>query len=307
MSRAKSVSPAVNRSGRAHGADDPYEVLTEAELAALRVKMAPDWLEAATDYLRRTYVEYASQLDAVKSNQKTDITTLYQCFYEGRQQIRRIGNFILDEFYPKISSFLRKEFQYRIINIENDLEDHYNVAKILSGLEIESDSQSLPAETADPRWSRLEEFAKRTRGKGVAEFGRRLFPELEGVVGAIREYPPLPQSAPETYGGLRGPETPPEFVKRVYGPWLGEGLTRAHMRKLDPTLYQAITNWLSRPGNEWPADVDLPTLKEQNDRWVDRFRAEGAAAALGPDALLTDYHRLQSAAGRRKGRMPNRE
>lgn len=80
------------------------------------------------------------------------------------------------------------------------------------------------------------------------------------------ESPPLPTEAPEKYQGLRGPETPPAFVQRVYGEWLGHGLTRAHVRKLDAKLYEGINNWLSRPGNQWPAEVDLPTLKEQNDR-----------------------------------------
>ncbi|WP_139797402.1 hypothetical protein [Novosphingobium sp. B1] len=85
----------------------------------------------------------------------------------------------------------------------------------------------------------------------------------------------LPDQAPEIYQGLRGPETPPEFVKRVYGPWLGQGLTRADIRKLDPKLSVAITNWLSRSGNEWPADVDLPTKAEQNERLL----------SAGPDAI----------------------
>lgn len=85
----------------------------------------------------------------------------------------------------------------------------------------------------------------------------------------------LPTEAPETYQGLRGPETPPEFVKRVYGPWLGQGLTRAEIRKLDPKLAVAIMNWLSRPGNEWPADVDLPTKAEQNERLL----------SAGPEAI----------------------
>lgn len=61
----------------------------------------------------------------------------------------------------------------------------------------------------------------------------------------------------------------------MYGPWLGQGLTRADIRKLDPKLSVAITNWLSRPGNEWPADVDLPTKAEQNERLL----------SAGPEAI----------------------
>lgn len=90
----------------------------------------------------------------------------------------------------------------------------------------------------------------------------------------------LPTEPPERYQGLRGPETPPVFVQRVYGEWLGHGLSRAHIRQLDPTLYQAIVNWTRKPENEWPADVDLPTLKEQNTRWADRVGKDGIMSAV---------------------------
>lgn len=95
----------------------------------------------------------------------------------------------------------------------------------------------------------------------------------------------LPVQAPEIYGGLRGPETPPEFVKRVYAPWLGQGLDRAHIKHLDPKLYTAIDNWTRKPGNEWPADVDLPTRGEQNRRVL-----EG-----GPEAVRTHLGRFTGA------------
>ena len=48
---------------------------------------------------------------------------------------------------------------------------------------------------------------------------------------------------------------------------------RAHVRKLDWTLYQAILNWQSRPQNSWPADVDLPTKADQITRDLDALRA----------------------------------
>lgn len=91
----------------------------------------------------------------------------------------------------------------------------------------------------------------------------------------------LPQTAPEIYQGLRGPETPPEFVKRVYAPWLGQGLDRAHIKHLDPKLYTAIDNWSRKPGNEWPADVDLPTRGEQTRRTIDHLKTEAPDGKLG--------------------------
>lgn len=89
----------------------------------------------------------------------------------------------------------------------------------------------------------------------------------------------LPTEAPEIYQGLRGPESPPEFVKRVYAPWLGQGLDRAHIKHLDSTLYQGIMNWSRK--NEWPADVDLPTRAEQTQRTIAQLRATAPDGQLG--------------------------
>jgi hypothetical protein len=59
-------------------------------------------------------------------------------------------------------------------------------------------------------------------------------------------------------------ETPIEFIVRGYRRWLGRGLTRAHLRKLDMGLYDALKHWLRE--NKPPADFDLPTKSEMIDR-----------------------------------------
>jgi len=113
----------------------------------------------------------------------------------------------------------------------------------------------------------------------------------------------LPDAAPETYQGLRGPETPPAFVQRVYGPWLGHGLDRAHIRHLDPKLSAAIDNWMSRPGNEWPPEVDLPTRSEQNRRVVEQLRAQAPDGDINKvigSFTMREAERLRSAAKRTK-------
>ncbi len=132
-------------------------------------------------------------------------------------------------------------------------------------------------------------------------------PNPKEAGGAVRSLatapPPLPETAPETYQGLRGPEKPPAFVKRVYGEWLGQGLTRAHIRKLDPKLAAAINNWLSQPGNEWPADVDLPTLKEQNTRIIEELtssRPGDSPREVVGDFSMREAERLRSAMRRRE-------
>ncbi len=126
-----------------------------------------------------------------------------------------------------------------------------------------------------------------------------LFPQLQ----VTREkLPVLPNTPPELYAGLRGPETPPAFVARVYGEWLGHGLTRAHIRKLDSKLSVAIDNWLSRPGNQWPAEVDLPTKAEQTSRDLDALRSRAPDGRIGPalgDFTAREAGRIRSAIQRR--------
>lgn len=49
----------------------------------------------------------------------------------------------------------------------------------------------------------------------------------------------LPTQAPEFYKTRENrKEKPPEFIKRVYGEWLGKGLLRPHIKQLDFSLYQ---------------------------------------------------------------------
>lgn len=55
----------------------------------------------------------------------------------------------------------------------------------------------------------------------------------------------------------------PDFVLEVYGPRLGKGFTQADIRKLDPSLYNAIQRY---PEGTWPESVDLPTLEDWNHR-----------------------------------------
>lgn len=75
--------------------------------------------------------------------------------------------------------------------------------------------------------------------------------------------PVVPPEDPET----GKPWTPPGFVKHFYGAWLradGSGLTRAHIKHLDPQLYTALANWLRH--SDLPADCPLPTKSAQTDR-----------------------------------------
>ena len=60
-------------------------------------------------------------------------------------------------------------------------------------------------------------------------------------------------------------ENPVDFVRRVYARWLGRGLTRAHIRKLDRSLYLALYFFIAR-GGILPPGFDLPTRKDLKKR-----------------------------------------
>lgn len=92
-----------------------------------------------------------------------------------------------------------------------------------------------------------------------------------------------------------------EFTKRVYGPWLGNGLTRNMLRKLDNPLFQALYRAY---GTNLPDDLPLPTKKDENDRWVARVEQEGLASVIpegaSPKFVLKEASRLEAARHRRK-------
>jgi hypothetical protein len=99
----------------------------------------------------------------------------------------------------------------------------------------------------------------------------------------------LPDIAPELYSARPDQsEKPIQFIKRVYAPWLGQGLSQAHINRLDKQLYTALHNWLRH--NELPADLDLPTKQEMITRRVEQ---------LGPEKLR-EGNRLSIAAYRRR-------
>jgi hypothetical protein len=211
------------------------------------------------------------------------------------------------EFVTNAEKVARESIE-RLVEARKLVEDYRNKAdnkaKQSSGEPISPTSEPKSFSSIVERLSMLEAFAKQHEGKGVADYARSLFPELLQIERAALKMSALPTVAPATWkADKQDGETPPAFVKRVYGEWLGKGFTRATLRHLDPPLAQAMTNWLRH--NEMPADVDLPTLKEQNTRWVERVEKEGLAAAVpagSPEATLREASRLLAAKHRRKER-----
>lgn len=99
-------------------------------------------------------------------------------------------------------------------------------------------------------------------------------------------------------------DTPPDFIKRHYGPWLNSdatGLTRPDIKRLDPSLYMALANWLRK--NDLPDDCPVPIKSQRLDSELARVAEGGLANVVSggdPAAILKDAQRLLSAKRRRE-------
>lgn len=84
----------------------------------------------------------------------------------------------------------------------------------------------------------------------------------------------LPTAAPETWVArdLNRRENAPTFIRRVYSPWIGRGLTRARIKELDPDLYRALSVWLTRHPDDMIA-ADLPRKSDVLDDLIQDLTA----------------------------------
>lgn len=85
---------------------------------------------------------------------------------------------------------------------------------------------------------------------------------------------PLPAAAPETWKerDLNRRENAPAFIRRVYGPWIGHGLTRAALSELDHDLYRALGVWLTRHPDD-PLASQLPRRSDLIDGVIEDLSA----------------------------------
>lgn len=260
-----------------------------------------NWLDVAKQCIDAVVCSLlCGEMDIDRSSELLD-----EKFHEKSQQIdlRAYADQAKRGQYGAVSeadqSFIETSFEQAMADWQNE---QRFIAFLKDRLSGKDDSLSSPSTVQ--RLERLTAYAREYGDAAAKDYARLIFPEWEipssGQAAPIEaHHTTLPTEAPEIYQGLRGPETPPAFVKRVYGPWLGQGLDRAHIRHLDPTLSTAINNWLSRPGNEWPADVDLPTRGEQNRRMVEQLRAEAPDGRIGKvigDFTAREAQRVRSAA-----------
>ena len=129
-----------------------------------------------------------------------------------------------------------------------------------------------------------------SRGKAPASTLATVPESTERVLLTRRE---VPEKAPALWAEAKQPgDTPPVFIQRYYGPWIGKGLSRPDLDRLDHTLYVALGRWLEKPGNTLP--FDLPSKRELMKR----------EAAQGMPETVRDARRLSSRWQRRQGLTP---
>lgn len=107
----------------------------------------------------------------------------------------------------------------------------------------------------------------------------------------------LPTQAPELYKTRENrKEKPPEFIKRVYGEWLGKGLLRPHIKQLDLALYQnfyrqgvpeEFDTLLPKAGGRSPENIsrsalDLVNAKRESSRRSVAKRREAKKRETSP-------------------------
>lgn len=112
---------------------------------------------------------------------------------------------------------------------------------------------------------------------------------------------PLPEEAPALWAkDKQKGDTPVTFIQRHYAPWLGKGLSRPDIRRLDPQLYMALANWLR--GNPLPEGFDLPTKKQVTDSIAEKFGLTVRPTDDGPNQHA--YSIARAADALRKRHLP---
>ena len=156
-----------------------------------------------------------------------------------------------------------------------------------------------PALSVEDRLASLDEYARANPGEPVSGKVLEFFPEIKSQAAAQKLE--LPTSPPCRWSSDRVVvdgelENPYQFIMRVYGPWLGKGLTKAHVRNLDDPLIQAF--YALQKELPVPPELDLPTKKEWLDREVAAVLANRGESWASSEAARND-RRLREAARRR--------
>lgn len=186
------------------------------------------------------------------------------------------------------------------LNLESNKTDNHDQRRHDRHLNIDQ-MGSDPSEHVRRKLDKIDAFIESNPGIPVSGLILELFPELNYLEEEVEISLPTvaPAMWPKDRGTVEGAlETPPQFIKRVYEPWLGKGLTTADVRRLDEPLMQAHYYWCRKHGT--PSDLDLPTKEQTNDRALAKAR-DGATGALKVSGAFTlkEAQRLYQAERRR--------
>lgn len=93
-----------------------------------------------------------------------------------------------------------------------------------------------------------------------------------------KEFSKIPVVAPKLWEGRHKDRkmNPAQFIEEVYGDWIGKGLDRAVIRRLDRGLYQAFATWVRR--NDIPTRL-VSLMDENQGKRVDSMRVDSELAA----------------------------
>jgi len=140
--------------------------------------------------------------------------------------------------------------------------------------------------------AKLDQFAIAHPGQPVSAYAREIIPPsiqaIEQADALRKRVPVLPDKAPALWKRDRNEDdTPVSFTMRHYGKYMDAevGITQGNIRKLDPALYIALSNYRRHHAAEFPDEFVLPTARERNDLWVNRMKeAETTGQSITPYA-----------------------
>jgi hypothetical protein len=95
----------------------------------------------------------------------------------------------------------------------------------------------------------------------------------------------LPENPTELWTGVRGTgvlfeDALPKFIQRVYGRYIGRGLTRSYIFRKDPKLYRAINTYET---NIEKLPFDIPSERDLVDQKFELLAREGRGALSAAD------------------------
>lgn len=246
------------------------------ELQDLLVGFLPEFREEASTRIRLLFHRLSNGEEVLNfaTESAADLINRYQnslgFLNSALEDVERNGNLRPVE-YSNAKDFI-KSGEPKFVDICD------NASRIFAVFIDRERASEINSLSAEERWALVDKFSADFPGLPVSHYVRKLFPELENAGVSAGGHAPLPSHPPALWAtDKHAGETPPDFIKRHYEPWIGRGLARPDIKRLDARLYVALNNWLRH--NEIPSDLNLPTLKEKNDGWVATILKEGRPTA----------------------------